>query len=145
MSRLGAERVEDPDRVGVPGMVGFDETVMQPAHRRRRCRFVTPVADDGTGQILDVFEGRDAKDVRAWMTEMSAGGLARLLYGLIIGNRLAFRAATQLWGVTVPICSPGTSFLLRAVRSPCSMFFNSLLLLAERAPSARYVALRIWV
>lgn len=76
VSRLGAERVQDPDRVGETEMVGFDETVMQPAHRRRRRRFVTAVVDVGTGQILDVFEGRDAKDLRAWMTGMSAGWLA---------------------------------------------------------------------
>lgn len=54
-------------------MVGFDETVMQPAHRRRR--FITAVVDVGTGQILDVFEGRDAADLRAWMASMPASWL----------------------------------------------------------------------
>jgi transposase len=56
-------------------MVGFDETVMQPARRRR---FVTAVVDVGTGQILDVFEGRDAKDLRSWMAAMPAGWLAQI-------------------------------------------------------------------
>jgi transposase len=53
-------------------MVGFDETVMQPAHRRRRHRFVTAVVDVTCGQILDVFEGHDAKDLRAWLASMPA-------------------------------------------------------------------------
>lgn len=39
----------DPERVGPTTMVGFDETVMQPTHRRRRRRFVTAVIDVDTG------------------------------------------------------------------------------------------------
>ncbi len=70
VGRAGRERVEDPDRVGPAAMIGFDETVMQPAHRRRRRRFITVVVDVATGQILDVFEGRDAKDLRAWMARI---------------------------------------------------------------------------
>ena len=65
-------RVEDPDRVGPTAMVGFDETVMQPAHRRRRRRFVTVVVNVVTNQIVDVFEGRDAPDLHAWLAEMPA-------------------------------------------------------------------------
>lgn len=61
VERLGRERVDDPTRVPATEMVGFDETVMQPAHRRRRRRFVTAVVDVASGQILDVFEGRDAR------------------------------------------------------------------------------------
>jgi transposase len=57
-------------------MIGFDETVMQPASRRRRRRFVTAVVDVGTGQILDVFEGRDAKHLRAWMARIPLSWLA---------------------------------------------------------------------
>ncbi len=70
VERAGRERVDDPNRVGPTAVVGFDETVMQPAHRRRRRRFVTAVVDVETGQILDVFEGRDAKHLRAWMAGM---------------------------------------------------------------------------
>ena len=73
--RVGGARTDDPARVGPTAMVGFDETVMQPAHRRRRRRFVTAVVDVGTGQILDVFEGRDAADLRAWMATMPAAWL----------------------------------------------------------------------
>lgn len=70
VERVGRERVDDPHRVGATPMVGFDETVMQPAARRRRRRFVTAVVDVTTGQILDVFEGRDASDLGRWLTSM---------------------------------------------------------------------------
>jgi len=76
VSRVGAERVDDAARVGATEMVGFDETVMQPAARRRRRRFVTAVVDVATGQILDVFEGRDAKHLRAWLAGMPPEWLA---------------------------------------------------------------------
>lgn len=78
VERVGRQRVEDPDRVGPTVMVGFDETVMQPAHRRRRRRFVTAVVDVGTGQILDVFEGRDAAQLRAWMATIPLSWLAHV-------------------------------------------------------------------
>lgn len=76
VERIGTQRVDDPARVGPASMVGFDETVMSPASRRRRRRFVTAVVDVGTGQLLDVFEGRDAKDLRAWMAAMPATWLS---------------------------------------------------------------------
>jgi len=75
VERVGTQRVDDPDRVGPAAMVGFDETVMSPASRRRRRRFVTAVVDVSTGQLLDVFEGRDAKDLRRWMAAMPASWL----------------------------------------------------------------------
>jgi transposase len=68
----GTPLVDDRERVGETVMVGFDETVMQPAHRRRRRRFVTAVVDVTDGQILDVFEGRDAKDLAAWLAGVPA-------------------------------------------------------------------------
>ena len=72
VERIGSDRVDDTDRVGETPMVGFDETVMQPAHRRRRRRFITAVVDVSSGQIIDVFEGRDAIDLRLWLAEMPA-------------------------------------------------------------------------
>jgi hypothetical protein len=66
----GTPQVDAAGRVGVTAMVGFDETVMQPAHRRRRRRFVTAVVDVATGQMIDVFEGRDADDLRLWLAGM---------------------------------------------------------------------------
>ena len=78
VEREGRARVADAGRVGAVEMVGFDETVMQPAHRRRRRRFITAVVDVATGQILDVFEGRDAVDLRAWMARMPSSWLAQI-------------------------------------------------------------------
>ncbi len=68
----GTPLVADEERVGETAAVGFDETVMQPAHRRRRRRFVTAVVDVTTGQIVDVFEGRNANDLRLWLAGMPA-------------------------------------------------------------------------
>ncbi len=59
-------------------MVGFDETVMQPARRRRRRRFVTAVVAVAAGQLLDVFEGRDARQLRAWMAGLARSWLAQV-------------------------------------------------------------------
>lgn len=70
VERAGQERVEDADRVGETPMAGFDETVMQPAHQHRRRRFITAVVDVASGQIIDIFEGRDAADLRLWLAGM---------------------------------------------------------------------------
>lgn len=70
IERIGSERVDDPDRVGATRMVGFDETVMQPSGRRRRRRFITAAVDIATGQIIDVFEGRNAADLAWWLDQM---------------------------------------------------------------------------
>lgn len=70
----GTPQVDDPERVSETAMVVFDETVMQPAHRRRRRRFVAAVIGVATGQMIDVFEGRDAKDLRLWVSACSPGG-----------------------------------------------------------------------
>ena len=78
VARIGSERVDDAGRVGPVAMVGFDETVMSPASRRRRRRFVTAVVDVSSGQILDVCEGHDAQHLRAWMAAMPAEWLAQI-------------------------------------------------------------------
>jgi transposase len=70
VERIGRERLQSPAEAGPAEMVGFDETVMSPASRRRRRRFVTAVVDVGSGRLLDVFEGREAKHLRAWMGAM---------------------------------------------------------------------------
>ena len=59
----------DPDRVGQVARLGFDETVMASASRRRRRRFVTAAVDASTGQIIDIFDGRDAADLRKWVSQ----------------------------------------------------------------------------
>ena len=56
----------DPARVGPVAQLGFDETVMASARRHRRRRFVTAAVDAATGQVVDIFDGRDAAEVRRW-------------------------------------------------------------------------------
>ncbi len=60
------QAADDPGRVVPSTRVGFDETVMASATRRRRRRFITAAVDAGTGQIMDVFDGRDAADLERW-------------------------------------------------------------------------------
>ena len=65
-----AEQVAgDPDRVGPTERVGFDETVMASATRQRRRRFITAAVDASSGQIIDVFDGRDATSLRKWVSQ----------------------------------------------------------------------------
>jgi transposase len=107
VERLARDRVDDPDRVGPSSMVGFDETVMQPAHRRRRRRFVTAVVDVESGQILDVFEGRDSRDLAAWMARMPRAWLSQIEVVSVDpheGYRSAVKAPTSpLAGVRIVV------------------------------------------
>ena len=72
IERHGRDRVGDPNRVGAVAQVGFDETVMSPAKRHRRRRFITSAVDVTTGQIIDIFDGRNAADLERWLTEQPA-------------------------------------------------------------------------
>ena len=67
VERHGGPLVDDAQRIGPTVQVGFDETVMSPARRRRRRLFITAAVDVTTGQILDVFEGRNANDLKGWL------------------------------------------------------------------------------
>jgi transposase len=78
IAREATGRVTVAGEGEAPAMVGFDETVMASARRRRRRRLVTAVVDVATGRIIDVFEGRDAADLRAWLTCLPAGWLAEV-------------------------------------------------------------------
>ena len=42
---------------------------MSPARHLRRRRFITATVDVQSGQIIDVFNGRDASDLRKWLGE----------------------------------------------------------------------------
>ena len=75
---VGGALLDDPARTEGVTMVGLDETVFLHARRKRRRSFVTGVVDVGTGALLDVFEGRDAKDLRRWMAMQSASWLAQI-------------------------------------------------------------------
>jgi transposase len=68
----GQRRVDDPDRVGPCEQIGFDETVFTHARRGRRRTFVTAAVDTSTGQIIDVFEGRDSADLGRWLARQPA-------------------------------------------------------------------------
>ena len=63
---IAQQAVDGPGRVGEPVRVGVDETVMGSATRRRRRRFVSAAVDADTGQVMDVFDGRDAADLERW-------------------------------------------------------------------------------
>ncbi|WP_420433461.1 ISL3 family transposase [Candidatus Poriferisocius sp.] len=66
-----AERAAGGGRVGPVAKLGFDETVMASASRRRRRRFITAAVDADTGRVVDVFEGRDAADLREWVSQQA--------------------------------------------------------------------------
>lgn len=78
VAREAVSRVVAPAETPAPAMIGFDETVMCPARRRRRRRLVTAAVDVITGRVLDVFEGRDAMDLRAWLARLPASWLAEI-------------------------------------------------------------------
>lgn len=108
VERIGRARVDDPERVEPTAMVGFDETVMQPAHRRRRRRFVTAVVDVASGQILDVFEGHDAKDLREWLASMPAAWRASVEV-VSVDPHEGYRSAltdTKLLGAVTMVVDP---------------------------------------
>ena len=69
---------DDPERVGAVARLGLDETVMSSAGRLRRRRYVCAAVDAATGQVLDVFDGRDAADVGRWLEQQPAGWLAAI-------------------------------------------------------------------
>jgi transposase len=90
--RTGGQRLQTPAEMGSAEMVGFDETVMSPASRRRRRRFVTAVVDVGSGRLLDGFEGRDAKHLRAWMATMPLAWL-RMIRVVSVDPHEGYRGA----------------------------------------------------
>lgn len=62
-----SEAIEDPDRVDGCALVGLDETSFRRGNHARRASFVTGVVDVRRGLLIDVFEGREAADLRRWM------------------------------------------------------------------------------
>lgn len=74
---VGTPLVDDPGRTDGARAVGLDETMYLHARRGRRRVLVTGVVDVDTGRRLDVFWGREAKDLRRWMAEMPAEWLSR--------------------------------------------------------------------
>ena len=56
--------------------LGLDETVTGSAGRLRRRRCVSAVVDAATGQVLDIFDGRDAAEVGRWLASRPPEWLA---------------------------------------------------------------------
>ena len=75
---VGRPLVEDRARTEGVSQVGLDETVYLHARRRRRRVLVTGVVDVESGRLLDVFEGREASDLRRWMRSMPTEWLDRI-------------------------------------------------------------------
>ena len=75
---VGRVLVEDPQRTEGVRQVGLDETVYLHARRQRRRVLVTGVVDVESGRLLDVFEGREAGDLRRWMRAMPTEWLDRI-------------------------------------------------------------------
>jgi transposase len=75
--RHGRSRLDSVDHTATV-QVGFDETVMSPAKRHRRRRFITAAVDVRDGQIIDVFEGRNAADLQAWLGAQPADWVRRI-------------------------------------------------------------------
>lgn len=75
---VGAPLVEDPARIESVRAVGLDETMFLHARRGRHRVLVTGVVDVETGVLLDVFVGREARDLRRWMAEMPDEWLSRI-------------------------------------------------------------------
>jgi len=72
---VGSPMVEDPGRIQGVWACGLDETMFLHARRGRRRVLVTGVVDVDTGDLLDVFSGRDAQDLRRWMATMPSDWL----------------------------------------------------------------------
>lgn len=72
---IGTPLVEDAERISGVSTCGLDETMFLHARRGRRRVLVTGVVDVVTGRLLDVFRGREAADLRQWMSTMPAAWL----------------------------------------------------------------------
>lgn len=75
---VGTPLAEDPSRTVRVRAVGLDETMYLHARRGRRRVLVTGVVDVSTGALLDVFMGREAKDLRRWMAQMDPVWLSQI-------------------------------------------------------------------
>jgi transposase len=106
---FGQPLVDDPGRVGITAQVGFDETVMSPARHLQRRRFITATVDVQSGQIIDVFNGRDASDLRKWLGEQPVwwlDGIEVVSMDPHEGYRSAIKASTELIGEVMIVVDP---------------------------------------
>ena len=106
VERHSQQRVDDRGRVGDVTQIGFDETVMSPAKRHRRRRFITSAVDLTTGRVIDVFDGRDAADLDRWLLAQPAdwvGGIRVVAVDPHPGYRSAIVRSELLAEVTVVV------------------------------------------
>ena len=107
--RHGQQLIDDPLRVGVTVQVGFDETVMSPARHLARRRFITATVDVQSGQIIDVFNGRDARDLREWLGGQPVwwrDGIEVVSMDPHEGYRSAIKASVELIGEVMIVVDP---------------------------------------
>ena len=103
--RHGQARLGTLER-SVSGQVGFDETVMSPAKRHRRRRFITAAVDVVDGRIIDIFEGRNAADLQAWLGSQPADWVREISVVSVDpheGYRSAITSFALLGDVTVVV------------------------------------------
>jgi len=65
----GIPLVEDPARVGMVTTLGLDETSFLKANRHHSTAYVTGFVDLDRRIMIDLVEGNDAGDVRAWLAD----------------------------------------------------------------------------
>jgi transposase len=63
----GTPLVQDPDRTGPTQALGLDDVNFARGRHDQRARWATVAVDLGTAEVIDVFEGRDTLQVRAWL------------------------------------------------------------------------------
>ena len=73
----------DTARVGPVAALGLDETLFCREGPWRAQRWCTSVVDVGTGQLLDVVEGRTAAVASAWIDDRPAAWRAGVSYGVL--------------------------------------------------------------
>jgi Transposase len=89
VERHGRPLVEDSARVGETTQVGFDETVMSPARRRRRRWFLTAVVD------IEVMSVNPHEGCRSAVTATDHLGAVRVVVDPFHIVRLANQALTR--------------------------------------------------
>jgi transposase len=65
----GTPLVDDPSRVEGVEMLGVDETSFLKATPKAATRWVSAAVDVGRRRVIDLFEGRNAADLDAWLED----------------------------------------------------------------------------
>ncbi|MBW3611559.1 MAG: transposase, partial [Actinobacteria bacterium] len=65
----GEALVEHPDRVGATAAIGVDETSFLAATATEGTRWVSSICDVEGRSVIDVIEGRQARDLDRWLTD----------------------------------------------------------------------------